>query len=166
MPQEVSREQIREAFHREGATGVPAMEFNWHRSIFYDAERGVDGADVIVHFHYPAAGCTERYWSTSFPAALVAALNKVFGKDVAEQTCRARRMNGFEIDSWWLRCFGLDNRYMDPMFPIDKLYAELDALLVNTNTMELGCFFQWVTSHPKDLAPFRTSLRISLRTLA
>lgn len=153
------REDLAAAFQGSGDTSVPPLLFEWQNCDHYQAEHAMDARDVVIHFFYPPLGCTEAYWSQVFPSKLLEALHTVFGSE-AEKMCKARRCNGFEIDSWWLRCYGMSNRFLDPMDQVKALYTALAAALSNTNTRELGCCFHWHMSQPRALAEACTRERI------
>lgn len=97
----------------------------------FRAEFAVTEGDLVFHFFMAGKSSAHGagvYWESIFPAVLEAVAKDLF--KTGYPRLQAKRINDFEIDSWWFRAFG----FGQVLSPHALAYKFLDAMNVALET--------------------------------
>lgn len=100
----------------------------------FRAEYAVTGDDLTFHFFPPAKVPADdrTYWTSLFPMVLEIVAKDFFKADYPR--LQARRVDEFEIDSWWFRAFGFATG-IDPAALAHRFLRALDVALDKKKAM-------------------------------
>jgi hypothetical protein len=98
----------------------------------FRAEFAVTGDDLVFHFYMKGGPADPTYWSNVFPFVLDHVARECFKADYPR--LQARRIDDFDIDSWWFRAFGFATG-IDPAALAQRFLRDLDAALDKKKAM-------------------------------
>lgn len=104
---------------------VPVDQYTTFRAEYASAD-----ADLVFHFYVKTKDQVGTYWEKIFPHVLEVIAKEIFRADYPR--LKAKRVDEFEIDSWWFRAYGF-GEVPDPLALVRRFLDGLDRALDKKN---------------------------------